>query len=89
MYGLLPEDLGDTAVGVWPDNMLACDVFVAMQTQWRSSGFGATGLDYSAIPAVFELIGVPDDLRRDTFDCVRVMEGAALRLMDEQLRKAR
>lgn len=74
---------------MWPDNILACDVFAAMQTQWRSSGYGATGLDYTAIPAVFDLLDVPRDLRADTFDCLRVMESAALSLMDEQLKKAR
>lgn len=88
-YGLLPEDLDDQSVGVWPDNVLACDVFVAMQTQWRSSGYGATGLDYTAIPAVLSLLDVPRESHADTFECLRVMESEALRLMDEQLKKAR
>jgi hypothetical protein len=79
---LLPSDLDD-AVDIWPDNLPAVNVFIAMSTQWRVGVNGATGLDYSVMPAVFRLVGVPRALWPDTFECLRVMEGEAMRTMGE------
>lgn len=42
------------------------------------------GLDYSALPSVMRLFGVPAVQRRRVFDDVRVMENAAISLMREQ-----
>lgn len=77
------DDGTDTAVHVWPDNLPAVNVMVAMATQWRTTGYGSTGLDYSVLPSVFELTGVPKADWPDTFECVRVMEGEALKLMNK------
>jgi hypothetical protein len=73
----------DDAVELWPDNLLAVNVFIAMSTQWRTGAVGATGLDYSALPAVFRLVGVPRALWTDTFECLRILEGEALRTMSD------
>lgn len=69
------------AVPIWPDNLAAVNVFVAMSTQWRSSGYGATGLDYAALPVVMRMAGVPLANRADVFDCIRILEDAALETM--------
>lgn len=69
---------------VWPDNQLAVNVFVDMMTQWRSAGFGATGLDYSALPIVLRMNGVAEDQESSVFQDVRVMEDAALNIMLQQ-----
>lgn len=69
-------------VEVWPDNEHTVNVFIAMLTQWRVDGMGIpTGLDYSAIPTVLELTGIPSAERVDVFDGLRVMEDAALEKM--------
>lgn len=81
-FGLTLDDLDDT-VGIYPDNDAAVDVFVALGTQWRVGMGGPTGLDYAALPAVLRLRGVPRADWPDTFDCVRVMEAEALRVMHE------
>lgn len=73
----------DDAVDIWPDNLAAVNVFIAMSTQWRTGAMGATGLDYSVLPSVMRLTGVPRALWTDTFECLRVMEGEALRTMSE------
>jgi hypothetical protein len=73
----------DDAVELWPDNVTAVNVFIAMSTQWRTGAMGATGLDYSALPSVFRLLAVPRALWTDTFECLRVLEGEALRTMGE------
>ncbi|WP_041742284.1 DUF1799 domain-containing protein [Collimonas fungivorans] len=73
----LEEASGD-AVEIWPDNLLAVNVFIQMSTQWRTGMSGATGLDYNSLPVVMRLMGVPHSDRAETFECVRSMEDAAL-----------
>ena len=63
--------------GIYPDNWQAVSVFCDMSTQWRVGVNGATGLDYAALPAVLNIRRVND--REDVFECLRVMERAALR----------
>lgn len=69
---------------VWPDNVQALNVFIAMATQWRSGMAGATGLDYAALPVVMRLAGVPFAERAGVFESIRILEGAAL---DEMRKK--
>lgn len=68
-------------VEVWPDNVVAVNVFIAMSTQWRTGYRGPTGLDYAVLPAVLRLTGVPADERAGVFDGLRAMEDAALETM--------
>lgn len=67
---------------VWRDNWPAFLVFEAMSTQWRDGVNGRTGLDYSVLPAVMDMVGIQADRRGAVFEDVRVMEGAALRYFD-------
>ena len=55
-----------------------------MGTQWRTGMSGPTGLDYNALPIVMKLEGVQMRDRQDVFDCVRIMESAALKLIHTQ-----
>ena len=54
-----------------------------MTTQWRIGMNGATGLDYSALPAVMELMGMDPEEKPQIFRDVRVMEREALAVMAE------
>lgn len=69
---------------IWPDNLEAFNLFVAMQTQWRIGMNGATGIDYSALPTVMDLYPVPQERRRALFEDIRLMEREALKVMAEQ-----
>ena len=80
--GLTREDMGD-GIEVWPENEGATGAFIAMQTQWRAGMGGATGLDYNAIPAVLRLTGVVRGDWSDTFECLRIMESEAMKVMNE------
>lgn len=85
--GLTAEDWEDPAAsewGVWPDNVLAVNVFEAMGTQWNSAGYGVIGLKYENLPLIYRYVGVPRSEWSDTFDCVRVMEVEALKLMNKE-----
>lgn len=70
-------------VDVYPENVTPLQVFIAMLSQWRVGVGGATGLDYAALPAVFDLCGVRKKRRPAVFDALRVMEGEALRIWAE------
>jgi hypothetical protein len=68
---------------VWPENWEAVELFLAMQSQWRHAGMSGVrvGLEYSALPAVFDLLQITD--RRDAFARLQVMEYAALEALAE------
>ena len=65
---------------VWPDNAQAVNAYIAMDTQWRMSG----GMDYSVLPVVLRMQSVPRSDWSDTFECLRVMEGEAIRIRESQ-----
>ena len=71
-------------VEIWPDNILAVRVFLAMSTQWRVGLAGATGLDYGALPAVMRLMQVPPGERRIVFNDLRALEDAALETIQKR-----
>ncbi|MCU9949857.1 DUF1799 domain-containing protein [Pseudomonas sp. PDM13] len=81
--GLTLADIPEETLQVYPENWDAFRVFETMRTQWRTGMCGATGLDYTAIPAVFDLLNIPAD-RRQLFGDLRVMEFEALDVMAEQ-----
>lgn len=79
MLGLTLDDYTtEYQAEVWPDNALAVDVFVDLQTQWRVGQGGRYGLDYAAIPSVLEMLAVDRGEWPDLFRSLRIMESAAL-----------
>jgi hypothetical protein len=75
------EEASGPGVEVWPDNLQAVNVFIAMATQWRVGPAGAVGLDYAALEPVMRMTGVPPGDVADVFGGVRIMEDAALEAM--------
>jgi hypothetical protein len=71
-------------VEVWPDNLLAVSVFIAMGTQWRIGMGGVTGLDYNALPVVMRSLGVPRNSKATVFDEIQILEDSALSKMHEK-----
>src|SRR5699024_7187366 len=59
--------------------MQSVDIFCAMQTQWRSAGAGAYGLDYNVLPMLFDIYKIDD--REMTLNDLRIMEQKALEMM--------
>lgn len=88
LLGISMEDVEDTSsTDIWPENVNAFLVFDAMRTQWRVGMAGATGLDYAALPATLDFLGIEFDedlTRRQLFSQVRIMEYEALSLMAQQ-----
>lgn len=69
---------------VWPENWQPLRVFLAMQTQWRVGMAGPTGLDYTALPAVGQMLGLGRKAQRRSFPAVQVMEAEALKVFAEK-----
>jgi len=64
--------------GIYPDNFLSVSIFCDLLTQWRVGMNWPTGLDYTALPAVMSIRRVKLADREDVFDCIKIMERAAL-----------
>ncbi len=63
---------------LWPCNVQAWQLWTQLQTQWRVGMGGATGLDYSAVRAWFDEMGLEGDTRRECWAGVRACERATL-----------
>lgn len=81
-FGFSLFDLDTTAVPVWPDNLAAINVLIAVSTQWRIGMSGATGIDYNVLPSVFKMMAIPDSDWPDTFECLRILEAEAMDVMN-------
>lgn len=74
----------DEVVYLWPDNLRAWQCWCGVQTQWRTSHAGATGLDYAGVRA-WLLDEVPDDAqRRDIWRGLQACEIARLDVWAQQ-----
>lgn len=77
---------------VWPENEPALQVWQAMETQWRALPMGMAGsqpqgLDYQALPAVMDFIGIELTQRKTVFRHLQIMEQEALTAMKEERAK--
>lgn len=61
------------------DMIAAWNVFIAMQTQWRSAGAGAYGLDYNVLPMLFRVYKITDE--ELALNDIRLLEAKALEMM--------
>ncbi|MGY6271003.1 DUF1799 domain-containing protein [Achromobacter denitrificans] len=83
-FGLRPDDFPVAVIELWPENVVPKVVFEAMGSQWRIGFGGPTGLEYGALAVVMRILQVPPEDEIDVFDAVRVMEGAALQMMNRK-----
>lgn len=58
------------------------EVFMAMQTQWRTAGAGAYGLDYNVLPMLFRIYKVDDE--ESALNDIRILEGESLKWMNKK-----
>jgi len=83
LFGLDADDFEEDDVEIWPDNWPVFRLFNALGTQWRTGAGGATGLDYSVIREVANLIGIKKRQIPELFPDLQVMEAEALAVMAE------
>jgi hypothetical protein len=67
---------------VWDENRQIVEMFMRMQTQWRTSMSGAVGLDYAALEWLCRLY--PVDNPQELFEGLQVMEYTALNCFNKK-----
>jgi len=83
---LLAGDDEDDDFQVWPEHEDVVLTFVLCRTQWRSTGGGVIGLDYSVVFQVMALYDVAD--RRAVLEDLQVMEFRAVEIMNKRAQEA-
>jgi hypothetical protein len=66
---------------VWPDNLAAVNIFIAIGTQWRTNMAGATGLDYNVMYARMDRLNLPEPEWLALEADLRVLEETAMLTM--------
>lgn len=66
---------------VFEDNWPTIEMWLRLQTQWRTSFGGLIGLDYVAARFLFEIYEIED--RKSMMDGIIIMERAALKIISE------
>lgn len=72
------EEASGPPVEIWPDNLTAVNLFIAVLTQWRVGIAGATGLDYNVVFHKMDRMKLSDDAYEQLESDIRTMEDAAL-----------
>lgn len=67
------------------ENRDAWELYFALQSQWRVSGFGMVGLDYSQIWPVADVMEI--EVTADVFRKIRLLEAEELKKQAEQTGK--
>ena len=78
----LPEPEEPQHYEVEPEAWPALQLFLMVQTQWRSGPSGLLGLDYNAVRWVMELQGVSEPLT--TLDDLQVIEARVVEIVNER-----
>lgn len=63
---------------LWPENVRSFNLWLSLQTQWRSDNGYRTGLDYSGVEICIKNFGIPKKQRWEYFLTVQAMERVAL-----------
>jgi hypothetical protein len=77
-----PERPQDLDFEVLPENWPTIQMFLRVQTQWRTAMKGLVGLDYGAVEWLFRLYAVDDP--RALLEGLQVMEAAAIVKLNDQ-----
>lgn len=80
------NDESDGAFAVWPENAETLRVFLALNRCWRIGEFNGKylGLDRPAIESTLRLMAVPRKRQAEIFEDLRVMEHAALEVLNRE-----
>jgi hypothetical protein len=67
---------------ILPENWPVVEMFLRVQTQWRTTMGGVIGLDYAAVRWLFKLYNVEEP--RTLLEDLQVMEAAAMTVINKQ-----
>lgn len=77
----------EQAVGLWPCNLPAVELFGQLRTQWRCNMEGPTGLDYGPAFALMDRRGLTAPAWSELFEDLQILEAEALHVMAEAARE--
>jgi hypothetical protein len=63
---------------LWPENVAAFNLWLSVQTQWRTDNGYRTGLDYPGVDMCLRYLDAPKKEKRWYFTALQAMERAAL-----------
>lgn len=66
-------------IELWPENVESFSIFMRLQTQWRTSAAGYTGMDYAGVAAFLRLARVKSTPQ--LFADIQAMETATLQAL--------
>ncbi len=69
---------------MWPPNVVPCNLFIALCTQWRMGANGPVGLDYNVLFHKLDRMKLSDDEYERIESAVRVMEDEALTVIHKK-----
>jgi len=78
----MPELEPDGDFEVWDENWLVVEMFLRVQTQWRTTMSGILGLDYVAVAWLFKMYAVEDP--RALLEDLQIMEAAAMMALNNR-----
>lgn len=82
--GFTPADYETEDFELWPENMPAIRLFSSLQTQWRVSMNGPSGLDYNVLFTRLDRLKLSDQDHEWMFDDIRAIESEALAIINKK-----
>ena len=84
-YGIILPPPEPVEFAIWPENLETVELFMDVQTQWRTTSGGVIGMDYGVVLSLLSLKGATDPLAviRD----LQVMETRAVELINPEAAK--
>ena len=83
VFGLaLPELETDDNCEIWEENWSVVEMFLRVETQWRTTMNGVLGLDYGAVAWILRLYEVEN--QRSMLEDLQVMEAAAMAALNDR-----
>jgi len=83
-FGLSRKDYAHDVFDLWPENLQAYQLFSEIQTQWRMSMSGPTGLDYNVLFSKMARMRLDPEQFDALEEDIRTMEFSALAAMNEK-----
>lgn len=80
MAGLKLSDFPRPCVELWPDHVLAFNLFTRNYTQWRVGAGGPIGLDYGVLYHDLDRQELSKTEQQEIMDVLRIIERAALEI---------
>jgi len=84
-FGIILAKPEPVEFAIWPENLETVQLFMDVQTQWRTTSGGVMGLDYGVVLSLLSLKGATDPIA--LLGDLQVMEMRARELINQEAAK--